>query len=355
MGLLRFLLALSVIINHSYPLFGYRLVGGGLAVSSFFMISGFYMALILNEKYVGTKKAYKLFISNRFLRIYPLYWVMLTLFFLFSLLKFLIFPNQVSYYHEFFVGINSMFNFILNIIQNITLLISPDYLFPDYGRGHLIIYIAYTLQAELLFYLIAPFIAKKSMIFLFLLAIPFSLITFAGFNKYIPFPHYNVALIYLFLMTFIFFLFGIMSYKLYHKLQPTQFLKKNAHRFFSLFLLLFLALGGIIVYRVLEFNVLDDLTYLLFYLVIILGIPFAFGYSKKNTFDRTLGELSYPMYLSHLLIVKLFQASPLVHMNHNLLTLIIIVCTVIFSLLLMRFVEEPIEQFRQKRYRVFKK
>lgn len=51
MGLIRILLAISVIASHSDALFGFNFVGGGLAVQAFFMISGFYMALILSGKY----------------------------------------------------------------------------------------------------------------------------------------------------------------------------------------------------------------------------------------------------------------------------------------------------------------
>ena len=51
MGILRTILALAVVVYHSYKLFGLRMCGGQVAVESFYMISGFYMALILNEKY----------------------------------------------------------------------------------------------------------------------------------------------------------------------------------------------------------------------------------------------------------------------------------------------------------------
>ena len=42
------------------------------------MISGFYMAMILTEKYCGPG-SYRLFLTNRFLRIYPIYWITLGL------------------------------------------------------------------------------------------------------------------------------------------------------------------------------------------------------------------------------------------------------------------------------------
>src|SRR5688572_272316 len=83
MGFLRFILAASVVAEHSTPIFGLSLTGGLLAVKLFFIISGFYMALILDTKYVSQVNRYWLFITNRFLRIYPCYFVVLGLSLLF--------------------------------------------------------------------------------------------------------------------------------------------------------------------------------------------------------------------------------------------------------------------------------
>ena len=67
MGVLRFLLATAVATNHSGCVYGYCLFPGGVAVKIFFIISGFLMGLILNEKY-GAGRNW-LFYSNRALRI----------------------------------------------------------------------------------------------------------------------------------------------------------------------------------------------------------------------------------------------------------------------------------------------
>ena len=74
MGILRFLLAISVVAHHCGPILGFDFVGGQVAVQSFFIISGFYMSLILNEKYVGINSSYKLFITNRLIKLYPIFY-----------------------------------------------------------------------------------------------------------------------------------------------------------------------------------------------------------------------------------------------------------------------------------------
>jgi len=78
MGLLRLILAIAVVIAHTNSIFGLKFTGGLVAVETFFIISGFYMSMILDRKYTG-KGSYILFLSNRFLRLYPMFWVVLLL------------------------------------------------------------------------------------------------------------------------------------------------------------------------------------------------------------------------------------------------------------------------------------
>ncbi|MEK6790185.1 MAG: acyltransferase family protein, partial [Deltaproteobacteria bacterium] len=75
LGLLRTILAVAVVIVHSSGIFGYNVVGGMVAVQSFYIISGFYMSLILNEKYTDLY----VFYTNRILRLYPIYLVVVLL------------------------------------------------------------------------------------------------------------------------------------------------------------------------------------------------------------------------------------------------------------------------------------
>ena len=78
MGALRLILALAVVLTHSGSLWGYQITGGSVAVQCFFIISGFYMALILNEKYVAPGDL-RIFYVNRLARIFSLYWLFLAL------------------------------------------------------------------------------------------------------------------------------------------------------------------------------------------------------------------------------------------------------------------------------------
>jgi peptidoglycan/LPS O-acetylase OafA/YrhL len=79
MGIIRLLLALAVVIAHAGSISGFRMVEGAIAVQAFYIIPGFYMVLMLNEKYVDQAHSYRLFITNRLLRLHPIYWAMLAL------------------------------------------------------------------------------------------------------------------------------------------------------------------------------------------------------------------------------------------------------------------------------------
>jgi peptidoglycan/LPS O-acetylase OafA/YrhL len=62
MGTMRLLFALVVVIAHTG---GGPPVGNGvLAVQSFYLISGFYMSLILDQKYQSSARGYWLFINQ---------------------------------------------------------------------------------------------------------------------------------------------------------------------------------------------------------------------------------------------------------------------------------------------------
>ena len=72
LAILRLVLALCVVLTHSR--FSAFQMAGGMAVVCFFFISGFLVAGLLRETYADRPGA---FLSNRFLRIFPIYWACL--------------------------------------------------------------------------------------------------------------------------------------------------------------------------------------------------------------------------------------------------------------------------------------
>jgi len=89
-GIYRYGLAFCVAISHLWA----GMIGGpaAFAVWGFYCLSGYLMALILNEKYGFSPKGVAKFAANRFLRIYLAYYVVCAL----MLGLFLIVPSQAS-------------------------------------------------------------------------------------------------------------------------------------------------------------------------------------------------------------------------------------------------------------------
>jgi len=73
-GIIRLLLAAAVVFGHSSPIFGQTLGGGVFAVDCFFVISGFYMAMVLQKRYLRLPtRQWRTFMGARLLRLMPVY------------------------------------------------------------------------------------------------------------------------------------------------------------------------------------------------------------------------------------------------------------------------------------------
>ena len=358
MGVLRFLLAISVVLAHSTDIFGFSLVNSVVAVQAFYIISGFYMTLILNEKYIGKSNSYRLFITNRFLRLYPIYWVVLLLTTLGSLTVYIITKGEDAVVLESYVNYFSnldLLTFSFLVFTNIAVLFQDLVMFFNLNLEtfsvalssnntnniplykFLIIPQAWTVGVELLFYLVAPFIVRRKLKVVFALIVLSLLIRFVLVSKGFDYDPWSYRF---FPNELVFFLLGVLGYHIHKKkffIENKKWLKK---------LELFIFIG--LVFLTLAYNKID-LQYLnLFYLVVFfVAVPFIFNLTKKSKLDRLIGDLSYPIYISHLFILMIINA-----LNINIfwgkgLTLVIL--TSIFSFILNKVISDRIEVFRQKR------
>lgn len=183
MGILRILLALSVLIGHAgkaLPITQSTFVVGFVAVQCFFVISGFYMAFILNGKYHLMENFY----WNRALRIFPTYWFVLLLGLVLPLLYgrinflekilqtdwtisskiFMLFSNLFLFGSDvmmfFFPGLDGI-NFTTNFRNESAFF----YFYHEIPQ-------AWSIPLELYFYAMAPFIIKspKKLLFCIMLS-----------------------------------------------------------------------------------------------------------------------------------------------------------------------------------------
>lgn len=337
MGLLRTLLALSIVIHHSFPLYGITLLGREPALKAFYVISGFYMALILNEKYIGKNDGYKLFITNRFFRIFPSYWLILGVTLLFN---------------YFFLHLNFLKEGFVRIVSDLTLIVRPDFLQinTDY-RLPLTLPQAYTLVIELYFYLVVPFIARrttKSILWLSFLALTMHFIVYTILRI-----HHQPIGDWFFPEVIIYFLFGVLAYKLYVKIKPQKISTKILYSIFSFILIL--TIGYSFIPFNLRFTSLIIVKEWAYVLLVMVSIPYLFKLTNKMFWDKIIGELSYPIYLSHLLVISVLATIFSIKSNQSSSTLIIILLTLLISFFIFYFFEKPIEAFRQRRLKRNKK
>ncbi|MDM8522518.1 acyltransferase [Desulfococcaceae bacterium HSG8] len=323
MGVLRYLLASIIVICHCGPIFGsFTGPSGATTVSIFMIISGFYMALV-SQNY----NSYKNFLLNRFLKIYPCYWLILSL-------TFIIFYwrlqqgyfNPLIYYQEIFKNEQTAFWYV--IFQNIflfgrNLFFKVDALFKLVGAENEWCIVplpqGWSLEIEMLFYIAAPFINKMR---LSDLAILFFLSLFCSLE--------NIF----YLRYLVFFILGALSYRIYRRINWEKINKKFKVVITILFFGLLLSYNQIISITGLNLNII-------YYASATIAIPFIFELTKNNKWDRKIGELSYPLYLIHFSILWIFWTS---NETRYMFAPHILIISTFISMVLMKYLLNPIEK-----------
>src|SRR6266699_1944463 len=333
MGVLRVILALCVYFYHTGWINGFAIFSDPYKpVYSFFIISGFYMAFILNKKYVGKKGSYLLFLSNRFLRIYPIYWVVLLVSIVFSgvLLLFRVDIGDVSgflrYYAYLLHGHALMLPVAIgaDVIRNVTMIFHCGYFTrceSSLNKGLNTTGVVWTLNLELLFYLVAPLLLRRKGLARYGVIAGVFLLWFVIFHfRLLSF--YTTA--YAFLHAMKLFMLGFISFILYEKLP----LKKISP--ITLVLICLLFYGFILLYSHIP---LPSLRYkwlmfndYFYYLSVVAALPFLFQFSNLLRFDGFIGQLSYPIYISHLLTNEMLASTHLVKPHTQIFTVVGLIC-----------------------------
>lgn len=359
MGILRTILALAVVVYHSYKLFGLRMCGGQVAVESFYMISGFYMALILNEKHIGVG-SYKKFILSRFYRILPVYWIVLGSALVMSFIGYLFF-NNAFYLSRYINNYNclsglTIFYFVFeNVVvfgQDILYFLRLDELcnpefsynilsFKHTAYQYLMVPQAWSISIEFMFYLIAPFLVTKNVKWQLALVI-------MGLSIKVVYHHYfNLSFdpwtYRFFPFELAFFMVGSLAYSLYKKIEHST-ISKNIG-----FVLLALCVLGVLFIN--EIQIEENLRNSLFYILIACSLPFMFISFKNNRYDRYIGELSFSLYISHHLMVSVFHDYFFKHTSYlYLYGYTVVLSSLILAFVLQITVIKYIETYRTKRF-----
>jgi peptidoglycan/LPS O-acetylase OafA/YrhL len=359
-GYLRILLALSVAVGHlPAGMYGYEraestiiFVGAIVAVKLFFIISGFYMAMIFNKHYSGD--ASRFFVS-RAIRLFPAYW--LTMIFCVAAVAWFKRPDIAPGLNfDFWYFIRDPVAIFLVALSNLTfagidfgqficfapaatLQMSVAWTFPcPAGQmlllsGSTLVQPAWTLSLEWYFYLLVPLFCAMSMRQVARVAgCSFLLATLlAVFASIDPWQRaFFPAELYLFLL-------GFLAYRL-KDLIPRAVGGTCA----ALVMVAILAYQHIPVF---DWKNPAGANFAL-YFGFALALPTLFEMGSHLPAERLAGDLSYPIYICHLPIEAVIQAI-LLHERMSLFTWIAtnVLIIVIASTLLLA-ATAPAEKFR---------
>ena len=339
MGIIRLLLALSVVGGHLLIPHFWVGTGGRCAVEVFFMISGFYMCLVLDKTY---RHGVRHFYLNRALRLFPIYWVVAGATLCFWLATHASCIEQFKALPIFTKSLLALTNVTL-FGQDWIMFMGPTPHGVEFVKNFhdtspmlwtfLLVPPAWTLGVELTFYLIAPFILRGRAIKYLLVMIGVSFLVKAGLyiaglrdpwtNRFFP-------------SELGFFLLGAVAYKISDRLdRVTRAIP--AHSWIATGIIAAI----IIPYRYLHFPAV------VFFALLFLLLPKIFAESSHNAVDRFLGELSYPIYIVHaplIAAIKYYAGDSL----SPRMGILVVISALAIAVILKLTVDMPVEHIRSR-------
>jgi peptidoglycan/LPS O-acetylase OafA/YrhL len=366
MGVLRLFLALSVVVWH-LPARSANLVDAGVAVLMFFIISGFYMALVINETYGAEASAgwRRRFYASRLFRLFPAYLVMVAIMTCAVALSprhpftlaamgqplgaalLIIAMNVAIIGQDFFqLFVNSLDFHEANAVTAAVATAMPQGFFDNrfMVEGQ-----AWSLASELLFYALAPFVVRHpwriAALLAASLALRWGLIFGLGFSSEVW--GYNF-----FPGTLCLFLLGSLAYHLYARVKTRAAARSIGVAVGVAIALFALASiwreGGVLMIdRVRGY---DTAPLWLAYVALALSLPFLFAASKSNPLDRWIGELSYPLYLVHGLTIGLVFGKLHRPAGNFAWEAGVVLLSVAAAIAMFMLVDRPVDAWRHRRF-----
>lgn len=323
---------------------------GNYAVETFFMISGFYMSLVLSGKYSGPGTAWT-FYSNRYVRLYPVYFLVLIaswLWFLFCWQWKGVVPanSWLAYYEQMDTAPKAAL-----VFSNWTMLglDIPSLFHFSPGQGFMAFHYygtenapdgskwagefrtisqAWSVGLEIWFYCLAPWLSRLSSRWLVIVGTLSAGLKIgmeqAGLLTYFFFP-----------AQLGYFLAGMLAQRFWK--QHRTSLEEFRHGWcFMVLVIAVTALFPLIPVPGLRW---------FYYATVALSLPIIFEQSRKWAWDRWVGNLSYPVYMVHMLALSVISA--VCKGEHNVYY--VLGLTIAISVALLHLVEEPLDKWRQGR------
>ena len=279
---------------------------------------------------IGMKK----FFINRFIRIFPIYWV--------TILIPVVMTVFVSAIHGKWEGINPQPT-LTGWIQNILLIgLNQSFFWGGYER---INNPAWTLDVELQYYILVPFFFFAYQRFKTFTILGLFSLSIVGLLLYFR-PVNLVDIDRSFFAWSFFFIAGFLFYKYDEKYITTS------KWFIAIAIIVFLLPFQLHLDRLIS---VKNFLYSLAFISISIPLLIIQKGLRFHQSDKKLGDLSYPTYIIHFFVLSIsIKLSELIGFKNSdtfnfFVTLTInIILTTIISLIVIRFIADPIEQYRSK-------
>lgn len=350
MGLFRLILAIAVVIAHSKRVFygndenlfhsiisrentGIYILSGH-AVFVFFIISGFLMSMVINEKYAIIEKGNLKFYINRALRLYPVNFVILIAMFFYYL------HTGYASYITYSLPDQSLPLTIGAFFSNLFFLGAELITFSHNENWDYVNPQIWSLSLELYFYLLAPFIVRRKLPTLVILAI-------ASFVLRQVLFHSDVAQVpwryFFFPSDLVFFLLGVIAHRTWSLKCVTRNIDLvKCARWISLIAM------TVIIFRRQSWPLtrdFDELTSWAFFLMTAIATPLLFSLTKRNKVDIFLGHLSYPIYIGHMFVISMVYSMANTDSDRGAITVFV---SLGMAMLLYLMIDKPINSFRTR-------
>lgn len=347
MGTIRFLLAGSVVLAHSTSFFGIRLTGGRTAVECFFVISGFYMAMVLEGKYSKVSRGpWRTFVLARLYRLFPMYLVIVALTVvaagagvpiyvgggtqdLAGIVSLDLGAAALAVFSNTFVLGQDAFMWLGGTADGTLTWTSHFYDEPLPAYRFLAVPQAWSVSLELMFYMAAPWLARRRVRTLIVIVVGSlacrGLLLAAGYANdpwsYRFFPS-ELSL----------FLAGMIAYKVCRSRRPSGIWTSSA-----------LPLGVAASLVAFQGAGANQFAMLLFPFAFAAVVPALFQCTRESRVDRWIGDLSYPLYLVHILVLAV-----IVRCGLPINGPVLIAFSTVAAVALMKLVDRPVEAARQR-------
>lgn len=314
MGLVRLTLAISVAIWHIGGDAPFRLLNAAIAVLAFFIVSGFYMAMVISEKYAPAGGHWaRNFYWHRFLRLAPAYYFFL----LFSIWWFVATHNPAGFWNvdapwpqrlmlamlNFGVVGQDVFQLVCTsasqhtatlLVNGVRKIAGPAML----DCSQMIIGQAWSLGSEIVFYAMAPFVVRSPLriaaLLVASLAVRIGVVALglrSGIWDYWFLP-----------ATLCMFMAGALSYHAWRRFKPPPALGWPVLVAIAIWFATTAWQNGVVLPSPPNWAI-DQPQHWIALILFAVAVPPIFAATRDLRLDRRIGELSYPFYLCHGLII----------------------------------------------------